>query len=124
MTTMTTRDFYTAILCSDVDAEIKAFAQEAINKMDERNAVRASKPSKAAVANSKLVPQMKGAMERGKQYTASELAVLMGFATEAGKPNTSKATVIAKLLVADGLATVEEVKVPKKGKCLAYSLAE
>ena len=124
MTTMTNREFYTAILSADVADEIKAFAKEAIEKMDERNAVRASKPSKAAVANSKLVPQMKEAMERGKQYTASELAVLMGFTTEAGKPNTSKATVIAKLLVADGLATVEEVKVPKKGKCLAYSLAE
>lgn len=119
---MTNREFYTAILSADVSAEIKAFAKEAIEKMDDRNATRATKPSKAAVANSKLAPLMAAAMEQGKQYTASELAVLMGFKTEADKPNTSKATVIAKMLVEDGRAVVAEVKIPKKGKCLAYSL--
>lgn len=120
---MTNREFFTAILSANVADEFKAFAKEALEKMDERNATRAAKPSKAAIANSKLAPLMAAAMEQGKQYTASELAVLMGFKTEADKPNTSKATVIAKMLVADGRAVVAEVKVPKKGKCLAYSLA-
>ena len=92
-------------------------------KMDERNTARSSKPSKAAVANAELAKQMRDKMQENEVYTASALAELMEFKTEAGAPNTSKATAVVKVLVEDGTVVVSEIKVPKRGKCKAYSLA-
>ena len=39
---MTNREFYTAIVNSDLSDEMKAFASEAIEKLDARNAKRSS----------------------------------------------------------------------------------
>ena len=43
---MTNREFYTAIVNSDLNDEMKAFATEAIEKLDARNAKRANTLSK------------------------------------------------------------------------------
>ena len=43
---MTNREFYTAVIADTQNEELKAFATEAIAKLDERNAKRASKPRK------------------------------------------------------------------------------
>ena len=48
---MTQREFYNAVIATVDNDELKAFATEAIAKLDERNAKRASKESKTQIAN-------------------------------------------------------------------------
>lgn len=56
---MTNRDFYNAIINSEVSADLKAHAQNELDKLDARNAKRASQPSKTAVANAPLIEAVK-----------------------------------------------------------------
>ena len=51
---MTNREFYTAIVNSNVSDELKAFATDAIAKLDARNAKRSSKPSKKSLENAPI----------------------------------------------------------------------
>ena len=52
---MTNREFFNAIINSEVSADLKAHAQNEIDKLDARNAKRASQPSKTQVANAPLI---------------------------------------------------------------------
>ena len=52
---MTNREFYTAIVNSDLNDEMKAFATDAIAKLDARNAKRASTPSKTQKEKAALI---------------------------------------------------------------------
>ena len=52
---MTQRDFYNAVIATVDNDELKAFATEAIAKLDERNAKRASKESKTQIANKPII---------------------------------------------------------------------
>lgn len=61
---MTNREFYNAIINSEVSADLKAHAENEIAKLDARNAKRASTPSKTAVANAPLI-------EAVREYLAS-----------------------------------------------------
>ena len=72
---------------------------------------------KAALENAELAKALAEVMEIDKVYTAAELAELGELA------NASKATAVAKVLVADGKAISEDVKGPK-GKCKGYTLVE
>ena len=122
---MTNREFFVAIAeNASIADDLRAFASEAIEKLNARNASRSAKPSKAAVANEALAVEMLGSMEQGHTYTAGDLALMMDFKTEAGAPSTSKATAVVKVLVESGKVTASEIKVPKKGKCKGYTLAE
>ena len=51
---MTTREFYTAIQNANVDDALKEFAATAIQKMDEKNKKRSSKPTKAQIENAPI----------------------------------------------------------------------
>ena len=51
---MTNREFYIAIANGTMNDEIKAFAEEAIRKMVERNVKRSSKPSKTSIENAPI----------------------------------------------------------------------
>ena len=48
---MTYREFCNAVIADTENEELKAFATEAIAKLDARNAKRASKPSKKSLEN-------------------------------------------------------------------------
>lgn len=115
---MTNREFYTAITAIEtIPAELKEFAEAAIVKMDEANAKRkeknAEKPSKWVEENAELIEQAYAALGTETKI-AADVAEALGI-------STSKATHVLKHLVATERATVEDIKVPKKGQVKAYT---
>jgi predicted ArsR family transcriptional regulator len=85
--------------------------------MDETNAKRkeknAEKPSKKAEENAPLVNEAYTVLGT-ETKVASDVAEAMGI-------NVQKASYLLRTLVAEGRATVEEIKVPKRGTVKAYT---
>ena len=114
---MTNREFFTAIASNaTLSAELVKFAEEAIVKLDKRNASRSSKPSKMAIANEPIKASIVEYVTDHANALASDIAV-------ACEISTQKASALCVQMVKDNILTVCEVKVPKKGKVKAYSLA-
>ena len=114
---MTNREFFTAIVSNPtLSAELVEFATEAIAKLDKRNASRSSKPSKASLANAPIKASI-------VEYVTVHANSLASGIAEACEISTQKASILCRQLVEDKVLTVCEVKVPKKGKLKAYSLA-
>ena len=114
---MTNREFMTTIVAMEnVPAEIKAFAENEIVKLDNRNATRASKPSKTQVENAPIKEAILSYLVENKgQYTETQLG-------EALEISHNKAGSLARQLVKEGKATVSEIKLPKVGKRKVYSI--
>ena len=117
---MTNREFYTAVMAiENAPADLVEFAEAAIAKMDETNAKRkekaktTEKSNKWAEENAELIEQAYAALGN-EAKTAAEIGEALGI-------STNKATPILKHLVAAERATVEDVKVPKKGAVKAYT---
>ena len=114
---MTNREFFTAIASNEnLSAELVKFATEAITKLDKRNASRSSKPSKTAIANEPIKASI-------VEYVTDHANALASDIAEACEISTQKASALCVQMVKDNVLTVCEVKVPKKGKVKAYSLA-
>lgn len=114
---MTNREFFTAIASNaTLPAELVEFAIEAITKLDKRNASRSSKPSKTAIANEPIKASIVEYVTAHADALASDIAV-------ACEISTQKASALCVQMVKGKILTVCEVKVPKKGKVKAYSLA-
>ena len=112
---MTQREFFTAVITSEVSEELKAYATEAIEKLDARNAKRASKPSKKAIENEPIKASIREFLVDGS-HLASEIA-------KGCEISVSKASALCRQMVGDGVLTVEDVKVKGKGTQKSYSLA-
>lgn len=140
---MTQREFYTLILngtgtstdtvdgkkvsepVSLYDAEgnlseaVIDYAKSAIAALDEKNAKRKTSEAetKRKAANSALATSILESLEKGRTYTASELAKTFGVSTQ-------KITAIVKPLVADNALTVIEGYKPEgaKSKVKGYAL--
>ena len=112
---MTNREFFTAIVNSEVSDELKAFATDAIAKLDARNAKRASKPSKKSIENEPIKASIREFLTDGS-HLASEIAKGLDL-------SVSKVSALCRQMVSDGLLTVEDVKVKGKGTQKSYSLA-
>ena len=95
---MTQRDFYNAVINANINEEMSSFASEAIAKLDERNAKRASKPSKTQIANEPIIKAI------------AELCEI----------STQKASALVKKV--EGVQSVD-VKVKGKGTQKGYFLA-
>ena len=113
---MTNREFYTAIVNAyDVEPteeqkeELKAFAIEAIAKLDARNAKRASTPSKTQKENAPLIEKI-ASLLTSEPKLASALASEMGISTQ-------KASALVKKV--EGVS-VCDVKVKGKGTQKGY----
>ena len=113
---MTQREFFTAVIASVDNDELKAFATEAIEKLDARNAKRASKPSKKSLENEPIKESIANLLVDGEGHLASEIASSLEI-------STNKASALCRQMVADGVLTVEDVKVKGKGTQKSYSLA-
>ena len=114
---MTTREFLNSVISANISDDVTAQAQAMIANLDKRNAKRASTPSKTAVANEPIKASIVDLFANGGSKTASEVAVALTITTQ-------KASALLPQLVENGTLTSTEVKVPKKGKCKAYALAE
>ena len=113
---MTNREFYNAIINGSMTDEVKAHAAEALSKLDERNQKRSSKPTKAQLENEPVKTAIVDYLTNHGGAVAADIAAEVDITTQ-------KASALCRLLVEDGVLKVEEVKVPKKGKCKKYSLA-
>lgn len=113
--TMTMREFYEVIVKAEISDEITAKAQAEIDKLDKRNSDRKEKPSKTAQANEPLNARILEFLGTHTTATAPELAAELGVTTQ-------KASGLCVQLVKNGRLNSTEIKIPKKGKCKAYSL--
>lgn len=113
---MTTREFYTAIQNANVDDALKEFAANAIQKMDEKNKKRSSKPTKAQIENAPIKAAI-NEMLGSEPLTATQVAEGLNITTQ-------KASNLLRNLVTDGVATAQEVHIKGKGKVKGYTLAE
>lgn len=113
---MTQREFLTKVKAIVEDAELIAKADELIAGLDKKNATRSAKPSKTQIENESIKVSILEFLVGGKVQTAPEIAVAVGISTQ-------KASALAKQLVESGKLIQSEIKVPKKGKMKAYSIA-
>ena len=109
---MTQRDFYNAVINANINEEMSSFASEAIAKLDERNAKRASKPSKTQIANEPIVKAISEVLT-SEPMLASKIAELCEISTQ-------KASALVKKV--EGVQSVD-VKVKGKGTQKGYFLA-
>lgn len=112
---MTNREFYTMVANGTLTEEVIAKANEEIVKLDERNAKRASKPSKKSLENEPIKAKIVEFLADGS-HLASEIA-------SGCEISTSKASALCRQLVESGSLTVCDVKVKGKGTQKSYSLA-
>lgn len=114
---MTKRDFLKAVMNGEINDEIKAFAEEEIEKLDTANAKRREKTSKKREENKPLLDQIYNEVLGEEPKTASEVAEVI-------QTSVQKASSLLRTLVEDGKAEAQEIKVPKKGKCKGYTKVE
>lgn len=115
---MTNREFYTAISEGKLTDEIKEFATAAIEKMDARNEVRSSKPSKTQLENAPIKEALlKYLTENDGQFTEGDLGTALDI-------THNKAGALARQLVAEGKVTSAEIKIAKVGKRKVYSIVK
>lgn len=114
---MTNREFFTAISNGTINDEVIAHATSALEKMDAANEARKNKPSKAALANAPVMEQIVNEVLTTEAMTAAAVAEAVGISTQ-------KASALLRAIVADGKATATDIKVPGKGSCKGYSIAE
>ena len=120
-TKMTSRDFFTAIVADEtISADLRDYATEQIAKLDAKNAKRSSKPSKTQVANEPIKTAIIEYLSANGQSVSSEIATVLS--TEESPVTTQKVSALCRQLVADGLLSVADVKIPKKGAVKAYSV--
>ena len=111
MTKMTKREFFEAVMAlENVDAELVLFAEQEIEKMNERNAKRKNTPSKTAIANEPIKAHITEVLTDTPQ-SASEIAEKVGISTQ-------KCSALLRQI--EGL-TVTEIKVKGKGKVKGYA---
>lgn len=110
---MTNREFYTAIVNSDLNDEMKAFATEAIEKLDARNAKRANTLSKTQKENAPLIAKI-------AEFLTSEPKLASEVAKEL-EISTQKASALLRQIEN---VSVCDVKVKGKGTQKGYFFAE
>lgn len=116
---MTNREFYNAIVNSNITDEVIAHASEAIEKLDKALENRKNKTSpkekEKAAENAKFDETVIGILTNEPQIEA-DIASALGV-------TGPKARASLKRLVEAGVVTKSEVKVPKRGALKAYALA-
>ncbi len=119
MTKTTNRDYFTIIAkAPELSQEVRDWAISQIEKMDARNAARTSKPSKTALANAPLKAVILDYLKSNEgPFTESELGKVID-------ASHNKAGSLARQLVAEGLVSQVEVKIPKVGTRKAYTIAK
>ena len=108
---MTQREFLNAVIAETKNADLAKFAVESLEKLDARNAKRASTPSKSQIANEPIVKAIAEILTEEPKL-ASEIASTL-------KISTQKASALVKKV--DGVK-VTDVKVKGKGVQKGYSL--
>jgi predicted HTH transcriptional regulator len=115
---MTNREFLTAIAnAENISEELKVEATARIEKLDATNEARKNKPSKKALENAPIMEQIVNEILTSEAQTTSAIAETAGISPQ-------KASALLRQLVAEGKATVTDVKIPKKGTQKAYAAVD
>lgn len=125
---MTNREFFVAISkCADLPADLREHAEAQLAKLDAANAKRAETQSKKSKENEPIKVAISNLLTIKGAMTSPDIAVALneqGVTNTDGEPiSTSKASSMCRQMVNDGLLTVTEIKVPKKGKMKQYAVA-
>lgn len=113
---MTNREFFSAIVAANINEDLTNHAKVEIEKLDTRNAKRANTPSKAQIENEpikKLLVEL---------FDSAELILTASDCAARVEISTQKASALLRQLVDEGRLSKLEVKVPKKGKQVGYTL--
>ena len=115
---MTNREFLNAVIAMEnINDEMKAFAENEILKLDNRNAKRAEKPSKTAIANEPIKVEILNLLtEKGEVMTASAIAEIMT------DYKVQKISALCGQLVKEEKLVMSDVKVKGKGTQKGYSV--
>ena len=115
---MTQREFYAKVMAIEgISDELKTYAEGRIDALDKANANRSSKPTKKQTENEPIKEKIVAYLGEHPKTVGLDLAEAIG-------ENKSTVISLCTVLVKDGKLTKEEVKIPKVGKRMAYSLAE
>lgn len=110
---MTEREFLNAVIAETQNADLASYAVAKLEKLDARNAKRASTPSKTQKENAPLIAKI-ATLLTSEPKLASELAKEMGLSTQ-------KVTPLVKAV--EGVQSVD-VKVKGKGTQKGYFITE
>lgn len=117
---MTNRNFFKAVANGKtITNEMREKANEMLAKMDEANAKRSSKPSKAQIANEPIKAKILEILATAPMTSA----VLREKFVENGEEiSVQKVSSLCRQLAGDGLLVESEVKIPKKGVQKQYAV--
>ena len=114
---MTNREFLNSVINNNIDTAVIDFAENQLAKLDERNKKRSSTMNARQKENENIKTEIVDFIkESGQSVVASEIGEQFGFSTQ-------KASALLRQLAESGTLGVDTVKIPKKGKVKAYSLA-
>lgn len=117
-TAMTNRDYHTAVMNGKITDEVKAFAKAQIDKMNEKNATRTKKQTKAQTENDNIKTAIVALLSKVEGYAlASDIGTDCDI-------SANKASALCRQLVEDGELISADVKVPKKGTRKGYAVAK
>lgn len=113
---MTKREFLTKVSTGEMNDEVMEFAAAEIAKMDAANDKRKEKTSKKAEENQPLVDRIVNEILGDEPVTATDVAGVL-------EVSVQKASQLCRAAVAQGKASSQDVKIPKKGNMKGYTKA-
>ena len=114
---MTQREFYEKVKAIEgISEELKTYAEGRIEALDKANANRSSKPTKKQTENEPIKAKILEHLADHEKVVGADLASAIG-------ENKSTVISLCTVLAKEGKLVKEEVKIPKVGKRVAYSLA-
>jgi predicted HTH transcriptional regulator len=113
---MTKREFLTKVSTGEMNDEVMEFAAAEIAKMDAANDKRKEKTSKKAEENQPLVDRIVNEILGDEPVTATDVAGIL-------EVSVQKASQLCRAAVAQGMASSQDVKIPKKGNMKGYTKA-
>ena len=113
---MTQREFYEKVIATEgIAEELKTYAEGRIEALDKANASRSSKPTKKQTENEPIKAKILEYLAAHERVVGADLATAIG-------ENKSTVISLCTVLTKEGKLVKEEVKIPKVGKRVAYSL--
>ena len=114
---MTQREFYAKVKAIEgISEELKTYAEGRIEALDKANTNRSSKPTKKQTENEPIKAKILEHLADHEKVVGADLASAIG-------ENKSTVISLCTVLAKEGKLVKEEVKIPKVGKRVAYSLA-
>ena len=114
---ITMRQFFEAVVNGNITPAMVEKAKAEIAKLDATNAKRAEKAKAKAVEYEPIKTAIAEFLRANGTKTTAEIAVAIG-------ESSPKTSAMCRQMVDEGRLIASEVSVPKKGKQMAYTIAE